>query len=437
MSGFDYSMLGGRVLCAVSGGADSVYLLHRCLEGAAGHGYSVCAAHYNHCLRGAESERDERFVLDMCAALGVECLSESGDVEHFAAVNGLGTEEAARIMRYDFLERAADRLGAETIATAHSADDNAETMLFALARGSGLKGLCGIPPRRGRIVRPMLGVTRGEIEAYLDSRGIAHVEDSTNAALDYSRNKIRALVTPVLRGINGEFALAAHRASRLLREDEEFLDSLASDFLAKYPSGKVDAAALAALSRSVASRVVRHMSPKSMSLKHVDSVLGIAEAGHGESDVPGARFRVESGRLYVVRESSAKLAEREVIIPGKTFLPEVGITLSAEVLEKTSEIHTSLNTFYFQYENICGTINCTPRRAGDRLRAVGRGCTKKLSDLFAEQGIPASERDLVPVLRDDKGVLAVVGFGQDERALPRGEGAVAVIRAKVEKDTIL
>ena len=195
MSGFDYSMLGGRVLCAVSGGADSVYLLHRCLEGAAGHGYSVCAAHYNHCLRGAESERDERFVLDMCAALGVECLSESGDVEHFAAVNGLGTEEAARIMRYDFLERAADRLGAETIATAHSADDNAETMLFALARGSGLKGLCGIPPRRGRIVRPMLGVTRGEIEAYLDSRGIAHVEDSTNAALDYSRNKIRALVT--------------------------------------------------------------------------------------------------------------------------------------------------------------------------------------------------------------------------------------------------
>ena len=314
MSGFDYSMLGGRVLCAVSGGADSVYLLHRCLEGAAGHGYSVCAAHYNHCLRGAESERDERFVLDMCAALGVECLSESGDVEHFAAVNGLGTEEAARIMRYDFLERAADRLGAETIATAHSADDNAETMLFALARGSGLKGLCGIPPRRGRIVRPMLGVTRGEIEAYLDSRGIDHVEDSTNAALDYSRNKIRALVTPVLREINGEFALAAHRASRLLREDEEFLDSLASDFLAKYPSGKVDAAALAALSRSVASRVVRHMSPKSMSLKHVDAVLGIAEAGRGESDVPGARFRVESGRLYVVRESAAKLAERDDVL---------------------------------------------------------------------------------------------------------------------------
>ena len=403
MSAIDYRLLAGkRVLCAVSGGADSVYLLHRCLEGAAGHGYSVCAAHYNHCLRGAESERDERFVLDMCAALGVECLSESGDVEHFAAVNGLGTEEAARIMRYDFLERAADRLGAETIATAHSADDNAETMLFALARGSGLKGLCGIPPRRGRIVRPMLGVTRGEIEAYLDSRGIDHVEDSTNAALDYSRNKIRALVTPVLREINGEFALAAHRASRLLREDEE----------------------------------VRHMSPKSMSLKHVDAVLGIAEAGRGESDVPGARFRVESGRLYVVRESAAKLAEREVIIPGKTFLPEVGITLSAEVLEKTSEIHTSLNTFYFQYENICGTINCTPRRAGDRLRAVGRGCTKKLSDLFAEQGIPASERDLVPVLRDDKGVLAVVGFGQDERALPRGEGAVVVIRAKIEKDTI-
>ena len=140
--------------------------------------------------------------------------------------------------------------------------------------------------------------------------------------------------------------------------------------------------------------------------------------------------------IYVER-GAPELAQTPLNIPGVTELPGAGLCITAEIAENVCEIHTSLNTFYFQYENICGTINCTPRRAGDRLRAVGRGCTKKLSDLFAEQGIPASERDLVPVLRDDKGVLAVVGFGQDERALPRGEGAGVVIRAKIEKDTIL
>ena len=435
MSVFDFSLLGSRVLCAVSGGADSVYLLHRCIEGAAEHGYAVCAAHYNHCLRGEESERDERFVRELCAEWGVRLAAGRGDVAAYAAGHGLGTEEAARILRYRFLESAADELGADTVATAHNADDNAETMLFALTRGSGLKGLAGIPPRRGRIVRPMLGITRREIEAYLAERGIAHVEDSTNAGLDYSRNRIRALVTPVLREINPGFAGAARRASALLRLDEEFLDSLAADFLAKYPSGRVDAAALSALHFAVASRVVRRMAPRAIGANHVDAVLAIARSGRGEADVPGARFRAEGGRLYVAREKAACPAEREVNIPGETALPEAGLVLTSEFIEKPSEIHTSLNTFCFQYENICGTINCTPRRPGDRLRQPGRGCTKKLADLFAERGIPPSERDLIPVLRDEGGVLAVVGFGQDERTLPKG-GRLLVIRAKVDLDTI-
>ena len=428
MSGFDYALLGGHVLCAVSGGADSVYLLCRCLERAGELGYTVSAAHYNHCLRGEESERDERFVRELCEQLGVECFCGHGNVAAYARERGLGTEEAARTMRYSFLEQAAHEVHANTIATAHSADDNAETMLFALARGSGLKGLAGIPPRRGNIVRPMLGITRMEIEGYLSERGIAHVEDSTNAQLDYSRNRIRALVTPVLREINPSFAQAAHRASELLRSDEEFLDSLAVSFLAAYPDGRVSCEALCAQHVSVASRVVRHMSPKAMGMNHVEAVLALARAGKGECDVPGARFRAEKGAIYLVG-AERTLPDREVSIPGSTPLPEAGMVLECHWLEKDCEIHTSLNTFYFQCENICGTMYCTARRAGDRLRQTGRGCTKKLADLFAEKGIAASERDLIPVLRDSRGVLAVPGFGQDERTRPAGKGPVLVVRA--------
>ena len=213
--GLDISLLppGGGVLCAVSGGADSVYLLCRLCELRESLGLRVWAAHYNHCLRGAESDRDEAFVRALCAGLGVEAYSGRGDVAAFARENGLGTEDAARRLRYGFLEQTADALGADAIATAHTADDNAETMLLNLARGAGLRGLCGIPPRRGRVIRPILGVTRAEIDAYLELKGVGHVEDSTNAGDDYARNRIRHHAVPALRSVNPEFSRAASRAA--------------------------------------------------------------------------------------------------------------------------------------------------------------------------------------------------------------------------------
>lgn len=427
MSGLDLSLLRGRTLCAVSGGADSVYLLRRCVEA----GLDICAAHLNHCLRDEESDRDERFVLSLCDELGVSCSVGRADVAAYARENGLGIEEAAREVRYDFLEKTADALGCATIATAHNADDNAETMLLALVRGSGTLGLAGIPERRGRIVRPMLGVTRAEIERWLSERGYAHVEDSTNASTDYTRNRIRALVMPVLREINPELAAAASRASALLRDDEEHLSAQAADFLALYPSGRVDCAALAALHRSVASRVVRLMSPAALSYVHVASVLAAVEKLNAAADVPGGRFLAERGYLRFVPAGAAKvLPERAVSVPGVTELPEAGLRVEAELSGNVCEIHTSLNTFCFKYENICGNISCTPPRPGDRIRLAGRGCTKKLADLFAERDIPASERALVPVLRDGEKVLALPGFGQAEGALPEPGDAALVIRVR-------
>lgn len=427
--GFDTSLLprGGGVLCAVSGGADSVYLLCRLCELREGLGLRIWAAHYNHCLRGAESDRDEDFVRSLCAGLGVEAYFGRGDVAAFARENGLGTEDAARRLRYGFLGRAADDLGAEAIATAHTADDNAETMLLNLARGAGLRGLCGIPPRRGRIIRPILGVTRGEIDAYLEQKGVSHVEDSSNAGDDYARNRIRHHAVPALRSVNPEFSRAALRAAELLRRDEEFLEGLAKEFVAAHPRG-LPCRELSELPLPISSRAIRAASGTRLSEAHVAAVLELAGGeGLGFLDLPGLRLRREQGILSFGDAEPLRLPARELVIGGETDVPEAGVILHSGITVYSGEIHSSLNTFFFQYENICGTITCTPRAAGDRIKLQGRGCTKKLSDLFAERRLTRAERELVPVLRDEAGPIAVCGFGAAERVRPApGDKALRV-----------
>ena len=221
---FDMLPRGEGVLCAVSGGADSLCLLHLLWSRRAELGVRVCAAHYEHGLRGRESLDDCAFVEAFCRERDIPCLVGHGDAAAFAAREKLSLEDAARRLRYDFLERAADELGCGRIATAHTADDNAETMLLNLARGAGAKGLCGIPPRRGRIVRPLLGATRAEAEAYLSENGLTWREDSSNGEDVFRRNRLRHAVTPVLREINPAFAGAAACTAALLREDEDCLE---------------------------------------------------------------------------------------------------------------------------------------------------------------------------------------------------------------------
>ena len=219
---------GCRVLCAVSGGADSMALLTALRALAPDLGISVAAAHFDHRLRGAESDRDRAFVADWCARHEIPLRLGHGDVRAAAAAQGRGLEETARDLRYAFLETAAADLGCDRIATAHNADDNAETVLLHLVRGTGLDGLGGIPPRRGALIRPLLGCTRAEIEAYLAAEGVPHVEDSSNADPAYARNRIRRDVMPVLRDLNPAFAATLAAALPHLRADRAYLDDKAA-----------------------------------------------------------------------------------------------------------------------------------------------------------------------------------------------------------------
>lgn len=407
---------GALILCAVSGGADSTFLLRRLHE----LGYPVAAAHYNHGLRGEYADRDENFVRQMCRSLSVPFLSERGDAAAYATLHRMGVEEAARALRYDFLERAADALGAAVIATGHTADDNAETVLMHLARGAGLHGLGGIPPVRGRILRPMLDTTHDEALAYLAARGIPHMEDETNEASDAARNRIRHTVMPALRDENPSFSRTVLRTTELLREDEAFLAGLAEAFVLENRIGNsLPAEALAALPRPVSLRAVRLMAGPGLTAQQARDVLHIAEAG-GIADVSGMRVGVSGGRVYFGVGARPPLPER-ALVPGQALcLPEAGMRVVCEKTDTCPEdVYKSLNIFYFKCENICGNISVGARRSGDKYRPAGRGMTKSLKQLFSEAGVPRWERDAIPVLRDEAGVIGVRGFPPAERVCAR------------------
>jgi len=427
-----YDMLpeGSSVLCAVSGGADSVALLHvlHALPG-----LNVVCAHYNHCLRGAESDRDEQFVLDLCRELQIPCFTGQGDVAQYAAAQGIGIEIAARKLRYAFLQRTAQEQGCTRIATAHHAGDNAETVLMHLIRGSGLRGLCGIAPVRGNIVRPLLNVTRGEIEAYLAEHRLSHVEDSSNQSDTYTRNRIRHQLLPMLTGLNNNAEENICTAAELLREDEEYLSSLAEVFLAEHRDGDcLPAAALTVLPKPVRIRALRAMCGEDIAKTHLDALeaLCLSTASRASTDIPGMRVIKEHGRLTFGAPAAApdRLPPR-TIAPGETVsLPEIGMEAVCAETIYTKEIHNSFNTFIFKSEMICGRITIASRTAGDSIRLAGRGCTKTLKKLFSEAEIPLEARALIPVICDGAGVAAVCGFGVAERLTPVSGDRVTVIK---------
>ena len=417
---------GARVLCAVSGGADSMCLLTLLRELGR---FDVAAAHFEHGIRGEESLRDCAFVEEFCRKEGVPCFTEHADVPAFAEEKGLGLEEAARELRYAFLERTADEQGFDFIATAHNAGDNAETVLFNLARGAGPAGLCGIPPRRGRIIRPLLGLTRAEIETFLAEHGTPHVEDGTNSDERFSRNRIRHTVVPVMRELNPAFEEAVARTGRLLRRDEECLDALAESFIeARFDGESVPTAELLGLHEAVSSRVVRKLLGTSAEEKHVDAILALCRGTERrELDIPGTHLRCERGRLYFAEEELVPIPETALPVGESIALPEAGITICCRMSEETEEIHSPFKTYRLKYESICGELSVSSPREGEKYRPEGRGCTKTLRSLFAEKHCTRRDKLRTPVFRDGEGVVLVPGFGVAERcACGRDERALIV-----------
>ena len=410
---------GKTVLVALSGGRDSVALLCALMELSAEKGFAVAAAHYNHHLRSS-AQRDEDFVRDFCAARGVPCVIGGGDVAAFAGEMGLSTEEAARTLRYRFLEETAEQMGADFIATAHHAGDNAETVLMNLLRGTGLRGLGGIPPVRGRIIRPLLEVSRDEINDYIEQNALPYVEDETNAETVYTRNRLRHEFLPLLEEIApGSTERIAKTACRL-RQDGEYLDAQAEKILPPAETDGRRRLPLTLLRRehlAVASRLVRAAAKElsvELSAAQVESVLGLQS---GVAVLPdGVRAVREGKNLCFYRLPSPP--------------PPMNLAMGTQswgdwivtVRETDGDGETDDNALALRAD--VGELTIAAWDGTGRL-AVENG-RRTVKRLLADNRVPLTEREQLPAVFACGELAAVAGAGVDAGFTP-GSGKKVVI----------
>ncbi len=416
---------GETVLAAVSGGADSMCLLHLLSELSKCSGFQVEAATMDHNIR-PESGQDVEFVRRWCARWGIPCHTGSADVPSLAAARGAGLEETARELRYAFLQETADRIGAAKIATAHNADDNAETILLHLIRGSGLKGLGGIPPVRGRLIRPLLWVTRAEIESYCRERPIEFVQDSTNFDTTYRRNYIRHKVLPLLKAQNPNLLTTLNRTAKGLRSDSAYLEQQARQItegaVRKGQQISFSAGTLAALPEALSSRVIQQLAAQLvpdtvLSSAQRDSVLCLCRGTRPGAvcSLPGALMARREYERLVLSVESARAAE-----PPATLSPGGTLCYAGRVLrcERAVCPEGKFNRPEEYYLKPVACLLLRGRKTGDEITLPNRP-NKTVKKLLIDSKIPRRLRQQTIVLEAEGRVAALDGFGTDVRFLPK------------------
>lgn len=383
---------GDTVICAVSGGADSVamlfalYLLREKL------GITLEAAHFNHNLRGEESLRDETFVRELCARYEIPLHVASGEIRP----GKKGLEAAARDARYAFLESLPGK-----IATAHTADDNAETILMHLVRGTGLKGLGGIASQRGKLIRPMLGITRREVEDFLAEWHLPHVEDSTNETDAFLRNRLRHHVMPLLAAENPRIAENLSQMALRLREDEACLSRQS------HYETLPEVETLRTLPSAVRSRMLERFlkengvrEPEDVHIAQAEALV-FSESPSASAVFPGGvTLSRQYGRL-TANPTGEAFTPVTLTCPGSAEAAGIRITC-----EPAGELAQSENLL-----TVCpsGKISIRPRQTGDKIRLSGG--SKSLKKLFIDRKIPAADRERIPVVCDETGILGVYSIG--------------------------
>lgn len=426
---------GDSVICAVSGGRDSMALLHLMLELQDTLSVTVSAAHFNHQLRGEESLRDAEFVWQHCKRLGIPVFMGQGDVAAYAKTHGLGTEAAARTLRYEFLESLSP--GAK-IATAHNAQDNLETMLMHLLRGCSLHGLSGIPPVRGRIIRPLLTCPPEELSDYLTQNHIPHVEDSTNALDDCQRNRLRHHVIPLLLAENPGLSAAASELCLQLGQEDQYLNACAQKhYELLLQNGALNCAGLLKLPNPMAYRVLKEfLAPvPEVAEVHLSGALELANSRY-----PSATLHLPGG--YILARDYDKLTLQNVQDIAAPSLPgPVELSPGETIQWGSCQISCRLGTMpehpksalYLAPEALHFPLTVRSRQPGDRIRLPGG--SKKLSHWMVDQKIPAALRNQLPVLAQNQEVLAVLPYvaAAPHRAKPGSPSLILTVKRTEEK----
>ena len=430
-----------RVIAAVSGGSDSVGLFVLLQQlAAAGACRLAGLAHLHHHIRGAAADADAQFCRELAARAGVPALIGDADVPALARQGGVSLEVAGRDARQRFYAEVLASEGAACVATAHTRDDQAETVLLRLVRGAGATGLSGMAPRRDHLLRPLLEVSRAELREYLGAAGESWREDVTNADCAIPRNRIRHHVLPELRAVNAQADLALARAANILRTDAAFLDGLAHEAAARVVrieaggaggAGEaramkvtVDGAELAqlplALARRVALRALETANPsRSYGLEEAEVLCEVAAGGAGASlaGLDMERFGADvvlvsrargTVRLKPDTTSGAEPFELQLDIPGAVDAPHGRWTLSASGPVPRHEASIEAGQVMVDAGTVGRGLIVRPRRPGDRLHPLGAPGRKKVQDVFVDRKIPRDDRDREPIVTDEVGRIVWV-----------------------------
>ncbi len=436
----------GLAVVGFSGGADSTALAHW-LSGRIGR-ERILLAHVNHMLRGEEAERDEAAAREFARRLGLRFLVSRVDVRAMAKEKGLGLEECGRMARYGFFASLAPGEN-DRILTAHTADDNAETLLLNLCRGAGLTGLCGIPPRRGKILRPLLRVSRKEIEEYCGAHGLSYVEDSTNASREFARNRVRLDIMPALRELNPQALGAISQTAELLSRDRDFIQKEAQRLLerAKRTYG-LDAAELLEAPealRCAALRLWLEETCGGLEKKHLDALEFCLAEGGAVSLPGGVTVRKAQGVLSAAPQRAAAPFSLPLELPavladgiGKVPLPGGKVLILEKKEGPFKKCGQKIHNLYFKtaldYDIITGNLIVRTRRAGDRFSPAGREGSKSLKQLFQECGMPAALRGGAVLLECGGRLAWCQGVGASREFQVTGQTRRALLVAVEEQE---
>ncbi len=412
---------GDKALIGLSGGADSVCLTHALFTLGKEMRISLYAAHLNHGIRGGEAKRDEEFARAFCEKIGIAFFSKTADIPAISRASGESEESAGRKARYAFFKEICDKYGINKIVTAHNKNDNAETVLMNFMRGSSLGGLCGIPYKRGNIVRPLLDVSREEIESYCRDNSLEYVTDSTNLSDGYTRNKIRHSLIPMIqREFNPNFVNTVTDNSALIREDSEYIDALAKEAYNKITDGNTaDIRAMLSLETPLRRRAARYMlnavynGLDGVSSGCVEDILRLISNRSGTRiNLPrGATARNEYGRLIIERGGPAEIAPYEyTVLCGETkIIKETGTSVTVSYASERKKD----GAVYLGFADESAVV-IRSRRSGDVFCPFGMNGRKKVKEFLIEKKIPKEKRNLIPVIEID-GHIAAVGGRIDRR----------------------
>jgi tRNA(Ile)-lysidine synthase len=453
-------LAGDRLVVAVSGGGDSVCLLHILAQGRKELGVELYVAHLNHQLRGAESDSDASYVSNLARRLDVPATIERRDVAAYRDQKGGSLEEAAREVRYSFLAEVARGIVTSKVAVGHTCDDHIETIVMHLLRGAGTTGLCGLQPRsvlpygessgRLEVVRPLLEVTRQEAMDYCQRYSLAPCSDSSNVSPSFLRNRIRLELLPVLRSYNPGIDKALLRLADIAGDDLSFIEEQASLLWKKLVSEEDDiiyldmsqmVASPRAMQRQIFRRAVKQLrgNLKDVEADHIEAMMYFLSKPAGKKlCLPyGLTLSTEYGRL-VLASAQASICPlpplkgvSNIDIPGETDLP--GWRVRADIIQEVVGDADGLAAS-FDLDKVGKELTVRRRRPGDRFQPLGMSQTKKLQDFMVDSRIPRSWRDRVPLICSSKQILWVVGWRIDDRVKVT-ENTKEILRLQFERLT--